>query len=389
MRKKILALLLALIAIGAYAQEGSWKGELDLKSIKLPLVFHFNGNNCTMDSPTQGVKGIKAEKTVQNGKLTIKIPTIGATFEGVALQKSISGTFTQGGMSFPLTLTPGNIEVKRPQTPVAPFPYQEESVSFTNGKYTLNGTLTLPKGYSQATPVVVMITGSGQQNRDEELFSHKPFAVIADALARQGIAALRYDDRGYGDKTVKYTDFTTNDFKQDAETAINLLRKRFDRVGVLGHSEGGTIALMLGAEHKVDFIVSLAGMTVSGKETLLWQNRKVLTNMGLHTNMVEGYCTIIDKIFTSIAAGKQIEELSGDNVPDAFKPLLNKAKEQLSTPYMQNFIKMDVRPQLPQVKCPVLALNGTKDTGRLRTQYQGTASRPYQLHPHRKGHRGR
>lgn len=362
MRKKILALLLALAAIGAHAQEGSWKGELDLKSIKLPLVFHFNGKDCTLDSPTQGVTGIKAEKTIQNGKVTIKIPTIGATFEGVTLAKTISGTFTQNGMSLPLTLTPGTIEIKRPQTPVAPFPYQEEKVSFTNGKFTLNGTLTLPKNYTKATPVVVMITGSGQQNRDEELFNHKPFAVIADALARQGIASLRYDDRGYGDKTVIFTDFTTDDFKQDAETAINLLRKRFDRVGVLGHSEGGTIALMLGAEQKADFIVSLAGLAVSGKETLLWQNRQMLSTMGLPANMVDGYCSIVDQIFTAIAEGKQIDQLSGDNVPIAYKPLIDKAKETLSTPYMQHFIKVDVRPQLPLVKCPVLALNGTKDT---------------------------
>ncbi len=314
MRKNILTLLLTLMAIVAQAQEGSWKGELNVQGIKLPLVFHFTANGCTIDSPSQGVTGLKAEKSVQYGKVTVKISAIGATFEGVTLGKSISGT------------------------------------------------LTLPREYTKATPVVVMVTGSGQQNRNEELFGHKPFAVIADALARRGIASLRYDDRGYGDKTVTFTNFTTDDFKHDAEAAISTLRSRFSRVGILGHSEGGTIALMLAAEKKADFIVSLAGMAVSGKETLLWQNRIALSSTGLPTEAIDSYCALLGKVFTATAEGKSLSQIDFGDIPATLQPMIEKVKEQLSVPYIQHFLKIDVREKLPLIKCPVLALNGKKDT---------------------------
>jgi pimeloyl-ACP methyl ester carboxylesterase len=151
----------------------------------------------------------------------------------------------------------------------------------------LKGTLVLPEGYSRKTPVLVMVTGSGLQNRDEEIYEHKPFAVIADALARNGIATLRYDDRGFGESTGDLVHCTTVDLKNDALAGIDLLRKRFDKVGVIGHSEGGTIALMLAAENKADFIVSLAGMVVSGKETLLWQNRVSLAAAGIPAETID------------------------------------------------------------------------------------------------------
>lgn len=361
-RKLFLAILLMAVSMSVSAQEGTWKGQLNVQGIKLPLVFHFEATGCTMDSPSQGANGIKAEKSVSDeGMVKVIVGDIGAVFEGKNCGDSICGTFRQNGMSLPLTLVPGKIVVKRPQTPQAPFPYQEENISFTNGKFTLNGTLTLPKGYSKKTLVVLMVTGSGQQNRDEEICEHKPFAVIADALARQGVASLRYDDRGYGDKTVKFDNFTTDDFKQDAEAGIKFLRSRFGKVGILGHSEGGTIALMLAAEHQVDFAVSLAGMAVSGKETLLQQNRKSLLSIGLPTEMVNNYCTVIDKVFTSLVEGKKWEEIKWDNVPATFKSLAEKAKEQLNTPYMLHLLKVDVSKQLPLIKCPVLALNGKKD----------------------------
>ena len=259
-----------MMAFAANAQEGTWNGELNVMGNKVPLVFNFSTNGCTIDSPSQGVNGIQAEKTVKDdGTISVKVGMIGATFEGKMTDGEIKGTYVQNGFPLPLTLKPGKLVVKRPQTPVPPIPYKEEPVSFTNAQYTFNGTLTLPENYSKNTPVVLMVTGSGQQNRDEELFSHKPFAVIADALARQGIASLRYDDRGWGDKSVNFADFTTDDFRQDAAAAIPLLRKRFNKVGILGHSEGGTIAMMLAAEGKAGFIVSHAGMAISGKVTLL------------------------------------------------------------------------------------------------------------------------
>ena len=352
-----------MMAFAANAQEGTWNGELNVMGNKVPLVFNFSTNGCTIDSPSQGVNGIQAEKTVkEDGTIKVKVGMIGATFEGKMTDGEIKGTFIQNGFPLPLTLKPGKLVVKRPQTPVPPFPYKEEAVSFTNAQYTFNGTLTLPENYSKNTPVVLMVTGSGQQNRDEELFSHKPFAVIADALARQGIASLRYDDRGWGDESVNFADFTTDDFRQDAAAALPLLRKRFNKVGILGHSEGGTIAMMLAAEGKADFIVSLAGMAISGKETLIMQNRQAMSAIGLPKETVDSYCNSISKALDEITSGKKANEINIDDVPQALKPITIKALQQADTPYIRHFLTVDVGKLLPEIKCPVLALNGTKDT---------------------------
>ena len=361
--RTLTSLALAMLAFTANAQEGSWNGELDVMGTKLPLVFNFSPNGCAMDSPSQNAKGIPAEKTVSDdGTIKVKVGMIGATFEGKMADGEIKGTFTQNGFPLPLTLKAGKLAVKRPQTPVPPFPYKEESVSFTNAGYTFNGTLTLPENYTKQTPVVLMVTGSGQQNRDEELFEHKPFAVIADALARQGIASLRYDDRGWGDKNVNFANFTTDDFRQDAAATLPLLRKRFNKVGILGHSEGGTIAMMLAAEGKVDFIVSLAGMAISGKETLVMQNRQAMSSIGLPKDIVDSYCATISNILNEIANGKKTSEITIDGVPDNLKPILKKSLEQANSPYIRHFITVDASKQLSKIKCPVLALNGTKDT---------------------------
>ena len=361
--RTLTSVVFAMMAFAANAQEGTWNGELNVMGNKVPLVFNFSTNGCTIDSPSQGVNGIQAEKTVKDdGTISVKVGMIGATFEGKMTDGEMKGTYVQNGFPLPLTLKPGKLVVKRPQTPVPPFPYKEESVSFTNAQYTFNGTLTLPENYSKNTPVVLMVTGSGQQNRDEELFSHKPFAVIADALARQGIASLRYDDRGWGDKSVNFADFTTDDFRQDAAAAIPLLRKRFNKVGILGHSEGGTIAMMLAAEGKADFIVSLAGMAISGKETLIMQNRQAMSAIGLPKETVDSYCNSISKALDEIASGKKASEINIDDVPVALKPVTIKALQQADTPYIRHFLTVDAGKLLPEIKCPVLALNGTKDT---------------------------
>lgn len=361
--RTLTSVVFAMMALAANAQEGTWNGELNVMGNKVPLVFNFSTNGCTIDSPSQGVNGIQAEKTVKDdGTIKVKVGMIGATFEGKMIDGEIKGTYVQNGFPLPLTLKPGKQVVKRPQTPVPPFPYKEEAVSFTNAQYTFNGTLTLPENYSKNTPVVLMVTGSGQQNRDEELFSHKPFAVIADALARQGIASLRYDDRGWGDKSVNFADFTTDDFRQDAAAALPLLRKRFNKVGILGHSEGGTIAMMLAAEGKADFIVSLAGMAISGKETLIMQNRQAMSAIGLPKETVDSYCNSISKALDEITSGKKANEINIDDVPQALKPITIKALQQADTPYIRHFLTVDVGKLLPEIKCPVLALNGTKDT---------------------------
>ncbi len=354
--------LLACFGTTAGAQEGAWGGELDIQGTKLPLVFHFSPDGCTMDSPAQGAMGIPAEKSVaSDSTVQVAVPAIGAKFTGKKDGRVITGTFVQNGFSLPLTLSPRTPKVNRPQTPVPPFPYREENVTFANQGFTFGGTLTLPPNCTKATPVVLMVTGSGLQNRDEELFGHKPFAVIADALARQGVASLRYDDRGYGVDGYRPDAFTTADFKGDAEAAMKLLRGRFDKVGVLGHSEGGTIALMMAAEGTPDFVVSLAGMAVSGMQTIVSQNRTALSSAGLPAATADKYCEVISTVLGELAAGKKYGDLSLDGVPDGLKPVLEKSARQCETPYFVHFLNLDVSQSLGKIKCPVLALNGTKD----------------------------
>lgn len=360
--KYLLSMLLVLICVVIQAQDGVWNGELSIQGIKLPIVFHFNPNGCTMDSPSQGANGIPVQKSIlDNGTIKVVISQIGAQYEGNMDGTCIKGTFTQNGYSFPLVLTKVKPLINRPQTPVPPFPYKEEMMSFSRLGYTFNGTLTLPNDYSKETPVILMITGSGQQNRDEEICNHKPFAIIADALARKGIASFRYDDRGWNDSTIRFADYTTNDFKQDAEVGINMLRKRFSKVGILGHSEGGTIALLMASEGKADFIISLAGMVVSGKETLLIQNRQALTSLHYPVSTVDSFCVALDTTIDEIAQGKKVRDISVKDVPMSLKPVFAKSIIPFDENYLRYFITVDASQVLSKITCPVLALNGTKD----------------------------
>lgn len=359
--KKLLIAVSMFCSLVANAQEGRWKGELNLPGMKLPVVFNFSSEGCTMDSPSQGAVGIKTNWTrSENGDVKISIPTIGGSYEGKLDGKEIKGVFKQAGMSFPLNLL--EAKLNRPQTPVAPFPYTTEEVKFKNGDVELNGTLTLPTGCSKKTPVLVMVTGSGQQNRDEELFGHKPFAVIADAFARKGIATLRYDDRFLGDKSKDFGNFTTSDFKEDALAAINLLRGRFDRIGVLGHSDGGTIALMLAAEGKVEFAVSMAGVGGSGKENLLLQNKAIFKSSGYSDDVVNAYCEVLDKAFGQMAEGKRPQGITiPESLPIALKNNLQTIMSQPQVPYLSTLLSIDMSNSLANIKCPVLAINGKLD----------------------------
>lgn len=342
------------------AQTGSWSGDLEVRGMKLPLVFHLDEENPTVDSPAQGAKGIPIQFTREEGRITISVPMINASYEGNFEDNKITGTFKQNGLILPLTLFPGEEKTKRPQTPQPPFPYSEEEVSFSNGDAVLKGTLTLPKNFTADTPVVLMVTGSGLQNRDEEIFEHKPFAVISDALARNGIASLRYDDRGFGDSTGDAVNCTTDDLKEDALSGINFLRQRFNKVGVLGHSEGGTIAIMLAADGKADFIVSLAGMVVSGKETLIQQNHLALTEAGYPEKTVKDYCDLLALVFDNDESVSQ--QLNNSDLPLPLKNNLQIVIEQIKSPYMQYFLSLDMRNRLGEISCPVLAFNGSKDT---------------------------
>ena len=232
----------------------------------------------------------------------------------------------------------GEVTVNRPQEPKPPYPYKTRDVSFDNpaAHATFAGTLTYPTTYKagKRVPVVLMVTGSGAQNRDEELFGHKYFLVIADYLARHGIASLRYDDRGTAKSTGVYKGSTTKDFADDARCGLSYLKslKEFSRVGIMGHSEGGAIAFMLGAERKPDFIVSLAGPACKLDTLMMTQLNGLGRAQGLQKDMVQ-------------------------NVADARKFML----AQDSSVWTRYFLDMDLTPYVRAVKCPVLAVGGDKD----------------------------
>ncbi len=385
--KKTIFLLFALVtAFTATAQtiEGSWTGKLDVMGTQLSIVFNITKGDggtfkCTMDSPDQGAKDIPAEITVTGGtKVKITVQAINAAYEGELKDGLIKGNFSQNGMSLPLELKPGKVERNRPQTPKEPYPYKTEEVTFTNtaDNATLSGTLTYPTDYETmektTMPVVIMVTGSGAQNRDEELFDHKPFLVLADFLARNGIASLRYDDRGIGKSTGDAASATTENFMKDAQAAIDFARNtgKFGPVGVLGHSEGGAIAFMLGARGKADFIVSMAGPGISGKDILLAQNRMGLTQSGVPADITDDFCKVLDKVFDIMASGEKVSqptmkvtEIAKQTDVTLPAPLVqNLAKSlEISTPWLRYFIAYDPSADLRAVKCPAMAVNGSKD----------------------------
>ena len=362
--KRILTIIALLFSFAflSNAQTGTWTGKLEVQGMKLTIVFHLDGDEPTMDSPDQAAQGIpiQVEKS-GTGKITIRIPMLGANYEGQWLGKQIVGNFTQMGQSLPLSLTPGEDRLNRPQTPQGPFPYGTEEVSFDNGDAHLAGTLVLPEGYSRKTPVLIFVTGSGQEDRDETIFEHKPFAVIADALGRAGIATLRFDDRGVGGSTGEVANATTEDFRDDALAGIKLLRERFDKVGVIGHSEGGTIALMLAADKQVDFIVSLAGMVVSGLETIVAQSRVSLESAGYTGETVDKYCEAVRQAGYVRVHGGRMPFPDELDLPDELKQSYQQVLRQIQTPWMIKLLSLDMRPLLGGITCPVLAINGSKD----------------------------
>lgn len=274
------------LSSSASAQDisGTWHGKLTVPTGLLTIVFHINQAAqgtyvTTLDSPDQGANGIKTQATsFSDSILTIQIPVIHASYKGkLKSDKTITGTFTQG-MPIPLNLEKGEANrPKRPQEPQPPFPYKSEEVTVRNEQDGINlaGTLTLPEKGNKF-PAVVLVTGSGAQNRDEEIMGHKPFLVIADYLTRNGIAVLRCDDRGTAASQGNHATATNEDFATDTEAAINYLRGRKEintkKIGIIGHSAGGIIAFIVAAKDPaIAFIVSLAGAGVRGDSLMLKQ----------------------------------------------------------------------------------------------------------------------
>lgn len=370
---------------GQSAISGSWWGSIVLGPQKLNVSFDIivgdDGNlHGLMDVPEQGARGIPVRlEKVTPDSLEIDIPAIGARYAGVRTsEEMIEGSFKQNGMSLKLDLQPGKIKVDRPQTPKPPYPFFTEEVTFGNKAEgaLLSGTLTYPLmhfRYPAGTiPVVLMVTGSGGQNRDEELFDHKPFAVIAYHLALNGIATLRYDDRGVGKSTGSQEGTTTLNNKADADAGVEYLRSlgKFGKIGVLGHSEGGTIAFMMAADRSVDFIVSMAGAAAKGIDVLVGQNVAALKLKGLPDAVVDNYGNALRLVFNDRISGIKVEDgvryvdrLCLDNDISLPAPL----KDNLSQvavaggEWITWFLSYDPSEAIRRIECPVFALNGSHD----------------------------
>jgi hypothetical protein len=317
----------------------------------------------------------------QDNRLQLTMSAMGATYSGTLKEGRIEGEFTQHGMTFPLNLEKGAKESlqARPQDPQPPFNYRIEEVTFTNPKEgnTLTGTLTIPEG-DGPFPAMVLVSGSGQQNRDEELMNHRPFWVIADYCARHGVAVLRYDDRGMGGSTGEAESATTLDFSYDAEAAFDFLRsqKHIDasRVGILGHSEGGIINFMVSARRpEVAFLVSLAGPSVNGIEVLKAQGEAIYRAQGLPEEAIAFTSATNNQLYGIIEQSESREEADsllrqlvkgwGYN-----EELTEQTVSQLTMPWMYYFMKYDPTEAIVKTTCPALLLNGSKDLQVLASQ---------------------
>lgn len=367
---------------------GTWHGKLSVPSGSLSIVFHINpaenGNYVTtLDSPDQGAKGIKTESTsFENSTLIVRIPAINASYKGkLDKNNTINGTFTQG-IPIPLNLKKGETaRPKRPQEPQPPFPYRNEEVIVRNEQDGINlaGTLTLPEKGNRF-PAVVMVTGSGAQNRDEEIMGHKPFLVIADYLTRNGIAVLRCDDRGTAASQGNHATATNENFATDTKAAIRYLRNRKEidpkKIGIIGHSAGGTIAFMTAAEDpSVAFVVSLAGAGVRGDSLMLKQVELISKSQGMPDTAWEKIKPSVRNRYSILQqADKTPEELRKELYADVTKTMppaqlkdagtirqISGELQSMTSPWYLHFMRYDPAKDLEKVKCPVLALNGGKD----------------------------
>lgn len=399
--KKIITTFLFLLCVSiGYAQTvaGTWYGTLSVSGSKLHVIFHItkNGNEwtSTMDSPDQGASGLPTDKTTfENNQLSIEAAKFALKYKGTYQPDSskINGTFTQGSASFPLVLTTSQsteakaAPVKRPQDPQS-FSYEQQEVTFKNAKAgnTLAGTLTLPSG--KPNKVVILISGSGPQNRNEEVaqFNHRPFLVWSDWLTKNGIAVLRYDDRGVGQSTGSFSTATSPDFADDAEAAIAYLQSRPDlkgvSIGLIGHSEGGMIAPMVAARNKaVKFVVLLAGPGVPIPELMIQQSKDQMRLSGAPENVIAqstasnarlfasmnqyqhlpapAFKTKMDSVLHAQLSSTSKEALGGQSIEE----IVQRTGKQVYNPWFRYFISYKPATALQQLTCPVLALNGTLD----------------------------
>ncbi len=391
MKKTISLLIALLISSTAFAQnfEGKWSGSLEIMGQKLPIVFNISQKDTTfitkMDSPAQNALGLPTNKTIVDGnELEIIASGLGIHYKGTLESDSIVGFFNQNGLSLSLTLRQSQEpDFIRPQQPQPPYPYRIEEVVITNKKNnnSISATITTPDNIEKH-PAVILVAGSGPNDRDETVFGHKPFWVIADHLTRNGIIVLRYDKRGVGKSTGKYETATTSDFAEDAQTAIDYLISRRDvdktSIGIIGHSEGGIIAPMIASKRNdIKHIILLAGMGTKGIDLIMQQNKLALEDQNIEPQNVEELLSITRNTLESIhhwqgtendktALRDKINSL-WDKTPLIQRMKLNKDQYirsnfiAMSSPWFREFIKIDPSSYIKRVKCPVLVLNGEND----------------------------
>jgi uncharacterized protein len=394
MKTHIIAFVIGLlIANTLFAQNiiGQWNGILKVQGTQLRIVFNIskaeNGYTSTMDSPDQGAKGIPVTSTsFESTTLKLVASNLGIEYQGtLGTDNIIVGNFKQAGMSFPLNLSKGTTEAQkpvRPQEPKKPYPYSDEEVTFENTKagIKLAGTLTLPSKNGNF-PAVILISGSGAQNRNEEIMGHKPFLVLSDFLTRNGIAVLRFDDRGTASSTGDFKTATSVDFASDVEAGLAYLqtRKEIDqkKIGLIGHSEGGIIAPMVASNSKdISFIVLLAGTGIPGDRLLLLQEELIFKASGMNDSKLQSIKRINSLVFELVKKSNSVDQLTADltdllkqevkNYPDrpgniSDDDFVKAQVNEVVNPWMLNFIKFDPATALAKVKCPVLAVNGEKD----------------------------
>lgn len=373
----------------ASSVEGNWQGALDVGTFKLRLVLKISKSvdgklTATVDSLDQNAKDLVVDTiTFQDGTLNFEMKALGASYVGTLSKdgSKLTGKFTQGGV-LPLDFTrvtdASQMELKRPQTPKKPYPYKEEEVSYENkqDQVKLAATLTLPPG-SGPFPAVVLITGSGPQDRNESLLGHQPFLVLADYLTKQGIAVLRADDRGMGGTSKGGPNDTTENYAADALAGVEFLKTRKEinvkQIGLIGHSEGGLAAPMAATKsNDVAFIVLMAGPGMPGGELLTKQirliaaaecekevERAVADGQELITTVVQEKDAAVARQKLHEAAVKRTE--AAKKKIDAQLANSDAQSAAWATPWFRYFLTYDPRPTLLRVQVPVLAINGEKD----------------------------
>lgn len=376
---------------------GTWEGKLKVGAgieLRLGLKAEKRPDGARIiafASPDQGANFLPIHAVALDGaKVALESKVIGAKFTGTLneAKTEIAGEWKQGPTSLPLTLkkTDKLSESRRPQTPKPPFPYRSEDVSYPNApaRITLAGTLTIPEGKGPF-PTAILITGSGAQDRDETILGHKPFAVIADALTRRGVAVLRVDDRGVGKSTGGQAGATSEDFASDVAAGIAYLKARPEvdpkAIGLIGHSEGGLIGPMVAAKAPDDvaYLVLLAGTGVNGAEILKEQSARILKAGGLPEGLVAAQSRLLAEILKVVAEEKddaaaqaRFEALARAALaalPESERKALGDlagptGKEQflrIKSPWFRYFLAFEPKTALARVRCPVLALNGSLD----------------------------